>query len=731
MIRIDQELRTPEGVTVYRDEQRNKFFVLPNQPRFRLDDSGKPVFKFIKYRTPIDRPGGKKGGGFVIFDSEFVVPEDKQPKVQQFLDGIVSAESASGNRGPAQIGDFTYTRGTATLQLLDSGTGTLVEKVMSAGKPSLFGHNVCSFTAELSPEGATILEKAMQGSGGVAQVIYDLYFIAKIPPLQGHVWFFAEKFYSFWQQIDKSDDHWWNGNSGEFKDTRREQFRASDSGGVDFEFDWVLPNADDDAKIKNKIRDWGWSAIEDAVKRLTLSDPVANTDTGLPDGVHHVTRDFSTDKTASFDRYIHESDAVEWHVMPQGTLPNITSLAGIRWDDYSTIVDADDPFFKTLRVNLGVNADFKKFGINSVDAWVKYNSATLKPLAKDAGGNEIVPHFTSADQRVAFEQYIANDNWKYTYGYKVNYEDDNRVFDSGAIESDANVLTINVGSLGVIYVEVAPGNIDWSQVTTAEVTLSYEDPANNVPHVEQSVVLNKNSTTFTWRQVILAPRTKPYKYKVKYTMADQSVTVEQTADAPQLFIDDPFYTKAVHLRSLLDFNHDVDTIFIDMTYTDNAHGLQRTQSFALTKTNFFYDWTFPAVVGSSGDVSYSGMIRFQDGHEQPIALTTAKSDTIYIDGATGFLEISIDPILVDWNLVKLVTVRLEYIDRDNNIDEIKDLPIKKDLPAGMWRVPLRNPQKKTFTWSADWYLGDPANTHRQTPPTTTNKTVVVLEVPSA
>ena len=59
-----------EGLSVFGDDsRRNAFYVLPNAPRFRIDpDTKKPVFKFIKYKLPVDRPDGKKGGGFVIFD---------------------------------------------------------------------------------------------------------------------------------------------------------------------------------------------------------------------------------------------------------------------------------------------------------------------------------------------------------------------------------------------------------------------------------------------------------------------------------------------------------------------------------------------------------------------------------------------------------------------------------------------------------------------------------------
>jgi hypothetical protein len=721
MIRIDQEL-TIEGVTVYRDEaQRNKFYVLPNQPRFRLDDSGKPVFKFIKYRTPIDKQGGGKGGGFVIFDSEFVIPEDKLKKVQSALDNLVSSEK---NQGPAQIGEFTFTRGTSTLQLLDSG-GALVEKVMSAGKPSLYGHNVCSFTCELSPEGAAIVEAAMQGSGGVAQVIYDLYFIAKIPPIRGHVYFRAEKFYSYWQKIDKSDDHWWNGNSGELRDKRREEFMASDSGGVDFNFDWNLPDPDQDAKLKNKIRDWGWGALDDAVKRLTLTDPTANTDTGLPDGVHHVTRDFSTDKTASFDRYYSESDAVEWHIVPQGTLPNITSIGGVKWNDYAVTVDADDPFFKTLNVNVGVNADFKKFGIDSVDVHVEYNE----------GGTHAVSnpdfHITTPDQRSAFSSYIENNNWKFKYKYRVNYVGDSRVFDSGPIETDQTGLTIDVGDMGLLSVEVIAGGINWDQVASAEVTLSYQDDSSGVQTVEQRYVLTKTDNSFHWLKVILARRTKPYQYSVKYTMTDgkEYTTANLQADAPELYVDAPFYTKALHVRPLGDFNKDIDTIFIDMTYTDAAHNYTQQKSMALTKATPFYDWTFPALTGSTGQIGYSGKIKFQDGTEEDIPQQTATSDSIYLGSVAAVLAVTIEPSLIDWTTVKLVTVHVAYTDAANGIDEEKTVPIKSGVTPGIWSVKLKDKTKKSFSWSATYYLND--SSHRSSAPVTTEDTTVVLQLPSA
>src|ERR1700742_3421311 len=93
MIQIDK-VQQIEGVVVYGDESSiSTFYLLPQQPGFRLDDRGNPVFKMLKYRTAIDRPGGIKAGGFLIFDVEFVVDEAKLARVKPALEAQIAAEA--------------------------------------------------------------------------------------------------------------------------------------------------------------------------------------------------------------------------------------------------------------------------------------------------------------------------------------------------------------------------------------------------------------------------------------------------------------------------------------------------------------------------------------------------------------------------------------------------------------------------------------------------------------
>src|SRR5215207_640240 len=250
MIRIDKQLTFPEvpDVTVWEDDARyNAFYALPQSPRFRIQD-GLPVVKEIIYRLPIPRPDGKRGGGYVMFDTELAIATDKLQKLMEVLDGRVTAEhqrrQLPGPPPPAQLGSMTFTKG--TVKLLLEKDGVLIEDVKSAGMPSFYGPNVATFAVELTPEGAAVFDAAMKGQGAsLVSVVYDLSFWVKLPPLTAEVWFNASQFYSFYQSIDTEWEQW---GEDTYRETLSEQFRESQSGGTVVDFDFTLPDAEQDKK---------------------------------------------------------------------------------------------------------------------------------------------------------------------------------------------------------------------------------------------------------------------------------------------------------------------------------------------------------------------------------------------------------------------------------------------------------------------------------------------------
>ncbi len=108
----------------------------------------------------------------------------------------------------------------------------------NAGKPSLFGNNVTTFALELTPDGATFFEQAMQGSGGAVSIVYDLQFWARMPQARITATFRATKFYSFYQSIDTDWNRW---SEDSYQETIREQMIQSESMLIEPEFPASMP----------------------------------------------------------------------------------------------------------------------------------------------------------------------------------------------------------------------------------------------------------------------------------------------------------------------------------------------------------------------------------------------------------------------------------------------------------------------------------------------------------
>ena len=281
---------------------------------------------------------------------------------------------------------------------------------------------------ELTPEGATLFEQALQGKGGVVQVVYDLYFWAKLPELYARAWFEAEKFYSYEQTIDID---WSMYGDDEYVDKITEEFEDHETMGIELRFDAVLPDPEADRKLKERIRANMEQALQDAVLRKMIPDieTIPTDARGMPEDIEHLRREFETTKVATFETEYRENTAIEWNIAPQGTLPNITNLKDaegnpVKWEDHATLVDLDDPFFKQLNVKVGVNADFDALPIHSIEVKLEYKHGDEHELAEYA--------FTDPDDVETFKTFIAEDKRDYTYSYQVNYVGSSRTYNSAA-----------------------------------------------------------------------------------------------------------------------------------------------------------------------------------------------------------------------------------------------------------------------------------------------------------
>jgi hypothetical protein len=738
-------------LTVYEDDSNPAvFYAMPSEPSFRTDpQTNKPVLNFIKYLMPVDRPDGSKGGGFLIFDSVFTIPQDQMNAAQQQLDKLVQSKGikdSQGNPASAQISMPSFTTGTASLTLLDSG-GALVTKIEDAGKPSLLGEMICSFTAELSPEGAAVVEGAMQGKGGIVQIAYDLTYTAALPPVTGRVWFDAVKFASYNQTINKSGASWDSGDNTE-NETMREAFMSAQAGGVDFDFT-SLPMSDPTvSKLHDDLVNWGWQQLNTAVQSVlgpsnassgstpssdgssssSSSAGVTGSSVGSDlgqdrgdDGMQNVSRNESSVSSFSFDEYYKERDSIAYETVQQGTLPNVPNF-----EQYAETINANDPFFSQIHATILCNADFAKFSIASVDANCTYSKSTPATVAGLT--------FKTPNDVLKFDSDTTGGDMHYQYQFNVNYVDQNQPYKSPAYTTQDQVVTLDVGTMGVLYVNLTVSNVDWTTVKQVQVAITYPDTDSNGAAISREFAFDTNTRTAPLVVILLKAVDKQYAYTVTYILNDGTqIAAPQKQDSTQeLFINNIFIPQTVTFISEGDFVNELNNIFLRMTYTDAANKYSQSTEYQFSANNRTHDWTFPVIPGAQGNVTYSGVISFNNQTQQNIPNTPA-SGTLITFGPPDqtIVTVTPDPALIDFTQVKLIQVQFQYSDPANNINLQQEIVLKNgSATPPSWTFYTKDPNKVAYTYTATYYTSATPPAVLKQGPTTSSDTDLILNMPA-
>jgi hypothetical protein len=732
-----------EGITVHSDaDSFNTFYLLPNAPTFRIDERGNLGFKLLKYKLPIKHPSGKVGGGFLMFTTELIVPPAKEKIIREKLQARVNLEAQKRRIAPApvvSIADIPYTKGEVVVQIL-SNSKTIVQSIYNSGTPSMFGNNVVSCMAELTPEGATIVEQAVQGKGlsGIL-VEYKLWHTAQMPPFTVYARFDARNFYQFVQEIHVDKNLC---SADNYSETLNEITAKSKS--IVIEVDTRGNKID--PKLVAEVKSWAMqevkSAAEDHMKQaLHLENPEDAKKWYTEQGIENVRRNVIKQQISSFQFDYKENQYYDRLTSPNDILPTITSLVDkngkpYKWEDYFQEIDANDPFFQQINVSAAVNAPFDELPIHSIELKLTYDGKPMSVMGSAVDGEF---RFTSPNEVARFASFRAKDKDKYKYSYQVNYKGSSKVFKSPEIETDSadSQLTVNIDDTGILVVDILRGDINFEEIQQVQIVFRYEDKANGVSLIERQFIMDKSNPVHSLKQVIFAVRDQPYKYKCKFFMKNNKEYVEdwKEGNSNKLYINDPFQgERTVRVIGISDFSTDVTSVIVDFKYQDKAHNYEQNASVVLNERQPFFDWIFPVIDQSSevGVVSYSGTIINKNGTVKQIPLTVDNAPSIMVgDKNPDILKVQVFADLIDFDsTVKMVQLSLKYKDDKNSILQKKTLVFGKDkLMEQSWSVKLVDKAKIDFEWAATYFMLDGSKV--TTKPTPSEEEVLMLETPDA
>lgn len=718
MLKIDN-VDTLHDHVVYGDDANDfTYYIMPNTPNFAKMASGGLALRFVEYGQ-IREDGGKKFGGFIAFDTELSVPADVQAKIAADLQKKL-AEKYKGKTPPkVAIAPVTWTDGTVELLLTEGGA--LVEKIRGAGKPSIYGKNVASFMVELTELGTAIFKETLStGSASAVQVVYKMNCYMRLPEMKAWGTWNASEFYRFVQEV-KTEDKFWGADS--YSESVNSSRWKNDITKSHFEF-VQAPNlsAEDNAKLEADIRAIINKQLEAAVQRNLLKE-IAEVDPNVKElqegqDIENIRRSISKTQIANVRVEWSEAKAVIVNRNPQGMLPTITSLKDdknkpLKWEDYYSKINLDE-FLKTVQVVMRVNADFANLPIHSVEVKIRY------PYGPNKKVQEFV--FTKPDDVAKFEAFVHEGKRDFTYQVTVNYKGATFKQVSEEIKTDDTNLTINVDDLGVLALDIGPGDIDFAQVPRTQVTVRYK---GGKQPVEAKFNMTKDTPTFQLRKIIGSPRTNDIDLEFLYTLADGR-QVKKTAkqQAKELYVDDPFSaSKTISFRAAGDLAAEIASITVDASYTDTANKYSQKSIVTLSSEMTSFDWTFPVVDETLGEVKYSVTTLFADGTSKEEAEKVATRSTILVGKKLEALEVAVVPDLLNWDELKMVSVALSHGPKRI------DLRFKPGDEEKSWKLPLNDGAAPEYKATVTYFLTD--GKRKVVGPETKTDLTVFLELPAA
>lgn len=269
--------------------------------------------------------------------------------------------------------------------------------------------------------------------------------------------------------------------------------------------------------------------------------------------------------------------------------PNGFFSALVRGTDQAKVIrsiDLDDPFFKTLDVEVGTTLtvragdaplnDFALYDLRNVLVEMQYGGTTERP--ERTATVEFKPDRTQA---VHFLSPLKPDQFAYRHRATYNFGQSDRIAAQRPTSvtpwqsSTARALTVHPpNDVAMLHVYVEPGVIDWDLIEQIQTRLTYDDAPNGF-HAERTFLIKKESPRQEWMVRLSDPSRTAYQVKHTWHFKDR-VEVEgapAAVDAAQLVVNDMFVDRLpITIQPLVDKNN-VARVVVELLYQDPENHL--------------------------------------------------------------------------------------------------------------------------------------------------------------
>ncbi len=682
-----------------------RFYVLPDKPGIAMDQNGQPIFSLIVYRIDEDTldptSKGDVGGGILTFTVEMAVPDAKLTRIKQKLTALVYGNDNSGDGSQKQVivTPVSFLDGTVSVAVAGEGTGDtsdphfFVKNAVGTGDISGVADNRKAVMVSLTQAGASLMSQLQKLHTLPILVQYNLEFENRLLGVTMRVWCDINSSYHLIQsthhEIDDSNTGYLglNENSTPLdKVTAATEIMMKNStAGVT-----VTPlssSIDNDTILA--LQKFG----EDMLTKQMQSVVDAK---GLPPDLDRTWIDqYSSDSLNTFNFTLDQRMVLKQKYSPSANVSNVFAPPA-NFDQFVTFIDLTNPFFKQLRVPVRVNADFTKLPVSHVVVTLEYRSRTADGTYNDAVKSF---DFTDGSTVQTFDVYANTlDALSYNWKAEVHYKDSQQSFITQHKNVKDRFLVVDVGTMGLIDVDIGTGLVDMSSFPKADVSVQYTSRATgNV--ASKQFLLDKDNTEAEWTEVILEESSGAYQYKVDWMRSDGTILTGQWQDSSsrQLRLDSPVGQKlSISVIASGNFKdaslgEPLSAIAVALHYADPDNNYTQDGSLTFVADGTVQPWEIWLRNVALQDYQYRYTLIYKGGVQKKYP-----ADGSWYPGQPGFvtvgekfdLEVSLYPYLLHYaDKDSVVQVDMLYTSADGKVKSTGSFVFNRDnAKTVVWRA---------------------------------------------
>jgi hypothetical protein len=698
------------GLSVFGDHaDPGLFYYLPLVPHLSVSQDGGvalPKLSLLVIRSQT------VNGGVLSCDVDLSVPQSvlddaaNQIRQQVHLDAIPRLVPLTVVDGTARIDLLGDVSALPTDPAAKPGTTAVPAlfkiHTVCSGKPSLYGDENVTFSAQLDAPSATVIEQTLVGATSLLPIgiTYSLDFFALRPA-------FSVTASIDWNRVQTQFDQRFT-TDGLFasSDIDKEIDKLVESQAIKIEADKLYADESDETKTIDAQFDQAIAEARDLVKSTFFQSSILPPKPDAPDdwdkaakfagsisrlavtgglsafgGFSYKSVDLTRIDQKSLNFNFSERTTVRKTIWPQGHLGGLFRLVqgGTSIDRFVTHITAEADYFKKRSVQAIARADFAGDSIQAVDVTLHYGgepmSATLEPgagkdrqtlewLSQLAGGTMVRP---------------------VSYDYAVTFQNVDRsqrpvTLDTtglpGVRQTDQDILEIVPRELlyAMADVPIVTDGFPWDRYPNVDVECRYTDEANQI-HQDQVFRLNATNQAANFRIFMCDPSRRAFDYKISYYgnhkdptsfTSDLSMSWVTTTEE-QVRVRDPFpATLQLTVVPNLDWTV-VKSAFVDLSYQNGPTADDEVdQSFQFDpQTDVSRVFSVHPQDASKRLITYQVTLLKKDGSVVKVPSSTTGDKRLYIRAdMKGHRVIGVEPAAVDFASVQVNTVEvdLRYLD---------------------------------------------------------------------